>query len=133
MSSQEIKRATERDPILSKVSSYTMQGWPRQLSPSLHVGRESDYTSVFKESNIGGIAQIIYGNLPNEIHSQESCLVGWNHQGSRSYGEVLQGMSGCEASSSHGTNEPLGIAQSSVGMVIHRHCRSLPRRIFQVG
>ena len=37
VTSQEIRKATERDPILTKVHSYLLRGWPAQLDAILRV------------------------------------------------------------------------------------------------
>ena len=43
---EHLKHATNSDPVLSRVLSYTMTGWPKQIYPELHAyyARQNEIT-----------------------------------------------------------------------------------------
>ena len=66
----QLKSATRRDPILSRVSRYTKHGWPGKVSEayrSYHTRREKPLT--MNVSCDGGIALL---NVQNVHHKSES-------------------------------------------------------------
>ena len=137
LTAQEIKLATRRDPILSKVVSHSLRGWPNHVPKVLQPYRDRvAELSVEDGCLLWGGRVVIPGSLKEtvlaELHKEHmgvsrmkctcpwSCLVEGNGQGYRSSGEVLSGLPGREASSGNCTLTPLGLAKPAMATDSHR-------------
>ena len=67
VTADQVKQATAKDPILSRVLKYTLEGWPTNGSPKLHsYAKRSTELSITEECLIHGGRVVISYSLQNK-------------------------------------------------------------------
>ena len=89
VTAEHLKHATNSDPVLSRVLSYTMTGWPKQVDPELHayyarqneitvedaVGHACDCASQTSMLSVKRIASHTPRDCAYEVINTHTCLV----------------------------------------------------------